>query len=114
MGQAAFGLAVKNYRFGIPGDRGVGIGFDSGIRWIIDLGQAELALAAISRDIGWTEIRWTNMGETTIDHAAWVNRIAAAVKKLEHRLPEPVYTRIDHIWSNFSEGLAALRSPRMR
>lgn len=79
MGQAAFGLGVKNYQFGIPGDRGVGTGFDSGIRWIIDLGQAELALAAISRDIGWTKIRWTNMGETTIDHATWVNRVAAAV-----------------------------------
>ena len=79
IGQLAFGAGVKNYQFGIPGDRGTGIGFDSGIRWTIDLGQAELALAAVSRDIGWTRIKWTTLGDTTIDRVAWVNRVAAAV-----------------------------------
>ena len=79
IGQVAFGLSAKNYRFGIPGDRGTGVGFDSGIRWTIDLGQATLAFAAISRDIGWTKIQWKDLGETTIDRAAWVNRVAAVV-----------------------------------
>ncbi|MFC2108316.1 hypothetical protein ACFLS5_02530 [Candidatus Bipolaricaulota bacterium] len=79
IGQLVLGLGVKSYRFGIPGDRGTGIGLDSGIRWTMDLGQGRLALAAVSRDIGWTEIRWTNMEETTIDRTAWVNRVAAAV-----------------------------------
>ncbi|MFC2105555.1 hypothetical protein ACFLS0_02250 [Candidatus Bipolaricaulota bacterium] len=79
IGQLVLGLGVKSYRFGIPGDRGTGIGLDSGIRWTMDLGQGRLALAAVSRDIGWTEIRWTNMEETTIDRVAWVNRVATAV-----------------------------------
>lgn len=38
------------------------------------------------------------------------HRIAAGVKHLEHRLPEPIYNRIDRLWTNFSEGLSALRS----
>ena len=79
LGQLAFGLGVKNYRFGIPGDRGTGIGFDSGMRWTIDLGQAKLAFAAVSRDMGWTKIQWQDLRDTTIDRVAWVNRGSAAV-----------------------------------
>ena len=79
IGQLAFGLGAKNYRFGIPGDRGTGMGVDAGIRWAIDVGQIKLTLAAMSRDIGWTKIQWTTLDDTTIDRAAWVNRVAAAV-----------------------------------
>lgn len=79
IGSVAFGVGAKIYRFGIPGDRGTGIGFDSGIRWMIELGQTRLELAAVSRDIGWTRIQWTTLGDTTIDHVSWVNRVAAAV-----------------------------------
>jgi uncharacterized protein (TIRG00374 family) len=36
--------------------------------------------------------------------------IAAAVERLETRLPEPAYRRVHRVWTNFAEGLSALRS----
>ena len=36
--------------------------------------------------------------------------LGALIERLEHRLPEPVYRRIDRLWVNFSDGLAAVRS----
>lgn len=36
--------------------------------------------------------------------------LGALIERLEHRLPEPIYRRIDRLWVNFSDGLAAVRS----
>jgi uncharacterized protein (TIRG00374 family) len=38
------------------------------------------------------------------------DRVGSTLQRLEARLPRPVYVRVDRIWTNLSEGLAALRS----
>lgn len=38
------------------------------------------------------------------------DKVGSTLQRLEARLPRPVYVRVDRIWSNLSEGLAALRS----
>ncbi len=78
-GAVALGLGVKGYRFGIPGDSGTGLGLDLGVRCATRLGGSILTLAAVSRDIGWTPIRWGSTGSVTVDRTTWVNRIGVAV-----------------------------------
>jgi len=38
------------------------------------------------------------------------DRVGRLVGRLEAKLPQPVYVRVDRIWANLSEGLSALRS----
>ena len=79
LGPAAIGVGVKSYRFGVPGDSGSGLGFDVGARYAIDLGGPHLTLAVVSRDIGWTSIRWGSLETVAVDRTAWVNRIGVAL-----------------------------------
>jgi len=79
IGSASAGLGLRGYRFGIPGDRGSGLGLDLGVRYAIALGRPTLMLAAVTRDIGWTSIRWGAIETVAVDRVAWVNCIAAAV-----------------------------------
>jgi hypothetical protein len=78
-GSIAVGLGVKGYRFGIPGDRGSGLGFDLGVRCAIGLDGPDLTLAVVSRDIGWTSIQWGVLDAAAVDRVAWVNRFGAAL-----------------------------------
>ena len=78
-GFVAVGLAVKSCQFGIPGDSGSGLGFDVGARYAIELDGPSLTLAAVSRDIGWTSIRWGPLGTIAVDRTAWVNRLGVAL-----------------------------------
>jgi len=75
----AFGVGVKSYQFGIPGDRGSGLGFDAGLRYAAELGRVRMTLAVVSRDIGWTSIRWGSLETVSVDRVAWVNRLGAAL-----------------------------------
>jgi len=38
-----------------------------------------LTLAAVSRDIGWTSIRWGSLETVDVDRTAWVNRVGVAL-----------------------------------
>jgi len=78
-GAVSAGLSVRSYQFGVPGDRGSGLGLDVGARYAIDLGGPTLTVAAVTRDIGWTSIRWGAIEPVAVDRAAWVHRIAVAV-----------------------------------
>ncbi len=79
VGHGAIGLGVRSYRFGIPGDTGSGLGFDAGARYVLDLGGPTATLAIVSRDIGWTPIRWGVGPATVVDRVAWVNRLGLAL-----------------------------------
>lgn len=72
------GVGARYYRFGVPGDHGVGLGLDAGGRFCLSLGQTALTVAAVSRDIGWTSIRWTSLEDVTVDRVSWVNRLGVA------------------------------------
>jgi len=78
-GPVAVGLALKSYQFGVPGDSGSGLGLDVGVRYAIDWGGLTLTLAAVSRDIGWTSIRWGSLETVAVDRTAWVNCLGIAV-----------------------------------
>ncbi len=78
-GPVAVGLAVKSYQFGIPGDSGSGLGLDLGVRCAIELDGLTLTVAAVSRDIGWTSIRWGSLETIDVDRTAWVNRVGVAL-----------------------------------
>jgi len=78
-GPASIGLAIKSYQFGVPGDRGSGLGLDVGARWELAASGLTVTLAAVSRDIGWTSIRWGALETVAVDRAAWVNRLAVAL-----------------------------------
>jgi len=75
----AVGIAVKSYQFGIPGDSGSGLGLDVGARYMIVLGGLRLTMAAVSRDVGWTSIRWSSLETLVVDRVAWVNRLGIAL-----------------------------------
>jgi hypothetical protein len=75
----ALGIGVKSYRFGIPGDSGSGLGLDIGARYAIERNGLMLTLAAVSRDIGWTSIRWGVLETLAVDRTAWVNRLGLAL-----------------------------------
>ena len=79
-GTISAGIGLRSYQFGVPGDRGSGLGFDVGARYAFAVGHSIVALAAVSRDIGWTPIRWGEPGVLSVDRAAWVNRLAVALK----------------------------------
>jgi hypothetical protein len=79
LGSIAFGIGVKSYRFGVPGDSGSGLGFDLGTRYAIDFDGVRLMLAAVSRDIGWAPIRWGFPETVAVDRTAWVNRLGVAL-----------------------------------
>ena len=74
----SIGLGAKAYVFGIPGQRGTGIGFDAGARCIAEWDGISILLGLVSRDIGWTSIRWTSLDVESVDRAAWVTRVGAA------------------------------------
>jgi len=78
-GSVSAGLSVRGYQFGVPGDRGSGLGLDVGARYALDLGGSTLTLAAVSRDIGWTPIRWGATQTLAVDRVAWVSRVAVAL-----------------------------------
>jgi len=75
----AVGIAVKSYQFGIPGDNGSGLGFDVGARYTIGLSGLRLTMAVVSRDVGWTSIRWNSLETLVVDRVAWVNRLGIAL-----------------------------------
>lgn len=76
----AVGVGVKSYRFGVPEDSGSGLGFDVGARYAaIGRSGLRLTLAAVSRDVGWTPIRWDLLETPVIDRVAWVNRLGIAL-----------------------------------
>ena len=78
-GATSIGLAIKSYQFGIPGERGSGLGLDVGARCTLTLHGSTVLLAVVSHDIGWTPIRWSENGLLAVDRAAWVHRLAVAV-----------------------------------
>jgi len=78
--KATAGLAIKSYQFGVPGDRGSGLGLDIGARYTVRLSDATLSFAAVSRDVGWTAIRWGAIETLSVDRTAWVNRMAVAME----------------------------------
>ena len=79
LGDAAAGLGVRSYQFGVPGDRGSGLGLDIGARYVIELSTSCVTIAAVSRDIGWTSIRWGALEIEAVDRVAWVSRIGVAM-----------------------------------
>jgi len=84
-GSASVGVGLRSYQFGVPGDRGSGLGLDVGARYAFAVGHSTVALAVASRDIGWTPIRWGEPDSLVVDRASWVNRLAVAVKvPIEH------------------------------
>jgi len=78
-GPVAAGLGVRSYQFGVPGDRGSGLGFDVGMRYGLELNGLSLVIAAVSRDVGWTPIRWGSLGALVVDRVAWVNRLGVGL-----------------------------------
>jgi hypothetical protein len=79
VGPVGVGVGVKAYRFGVLGDSGSGLGLDVGARYALELEGLCLTLAAVSRDIGWTSIRWGVLETVAVDRAAWVNRLGVAL-----------------------------------
>jgi len=79
-GSLSAGVSIRSYQFGVFGDRGSGLGLDIGVRCAVDLIGAGVVLSAVSRDIGWTEIRWGRTETLAVDRAAWVNRMAVAME----------------------------------
>jgi len=78
-GDASAGAGFKSYQFGIPGDSGSGWGFDLGARLAVRWGAATLRLAVVSRDVGWTSIRWGMVETLAVDRVAWVHRFGLAL-----------------------------------
>jgi len=78
-GAMSVGIAVKRYQFGVPGDHGSGVGLDVGARCALTMDGSTVVLAAVSRDVGWTPIRWGEAKLLAVDRAAWVHRLAVAV-----------------------------------
>lgn len=78
-GPVAVGLALKSYQFGVPGDSGSGLGLDVGVRYALEMNGLGLRLAAVSRDVGWTSIRWGSLETVSVDRSAWVNRLGVAL-----------------------------------
>lgn len=80
----AEGLAVggtgKAYWFQEGANSAFGLGVDLGVRGQLSFEGADVSLALVSQDIGWTAIRWYGPGAPFVDHAAWVTKVGAALR----------------------------------
>jgi hypothetical protein len=79
LGTLSFGIGANAYLFGIPDQRGVGLGLSAGLRYGAELEGTELLVALASKDVGWTNIVWRVLDVEETDFAAWVTRAALAV-----------------------------------
>jgi hypothetical protein len=78
-GSFSLGIGANAYVFGVPDQRGVGLGLDVGCRYGAQIGRTELIVALASKDVGWTNIVWRVLDVEETDFAAWVTRAAFAV-----------------------------------
>ncbi|MBC7092524.1 hypothetical protein H5T53_00695 [Candidatus Bipolaricaulota bacterium] len=79
VGPFSLGITGKLYSFVGRGQSARGIGFDAGGLYRLQVRDAQLCVALVSSDIGWTTIRWDGLGYPAIDHAAWVTRLGMAL-----------------------------------
>lgn len=75
------GATAKIYKFASTTQSADGFGFDGGILIFHRFEEMgfNLTLGFVSRDIGWTAIRWRGPGIDMVDHVAWVNRLGVSV-----------------------------------
>ena len=78
-GSFSLGIGANAYVFGVPDQRGVGLGLDVGCRYGAQIERSELIVALASKDVGWTNIVWRVLDVEETDFAAWVTRAALAV-----------------------------------
>jgi hypothetical protein len=78
-GRFSLGIGANAYVFGVPDQRGVGLGLDVGCRYGAQIERSELIVAFASKDVGWTNIVWRALDVEETDFAAWVTRAAFAV-----------------------------------
>jgi len=78
-GSFSLGMGANAYVFGVPDQRGVGLGLDVGCRYGAQIERSELIVAFASKDVGWTNIVWRALDVEEIDFAAWVTRAAFAI-----------------------------------
>lgn len=78
-GSFSLGMGANAYVFGVPDQRGVGLGLDVGCRYGAQIERSELIVAFASKDVGWTNIVWRALDVEETDFAAWVTRAAFAV-----------------------------------
>lgn len=78
---AQIGISGKLYRFASGLQSAEGLGFDFGALFRVPFEEEgfDLTLGLVSRDIGWSTIRWQGAGVDMIDHVAWVNRLGIAL-----------------------------------
>lgn len=75
----SIGAAAKSYQFGVLGDRGSGLGLDLGARSRLGVEGATVSIGIVTRDVGWTSIRWGALETLAVDRVAWGSRAAVAV-----------------------------------
>jgi hypothetical protein len=75
----SLGIGANAYVFGVPDQRGVGLGLAVGCRYGAQVERSELVVALASKDVGWTNIVWRALDVEEIDFASWVTRAALAV-----------------------------------
>ena len=75
----SFGISGKVYNFASRLQSANGFGFDLGTILRVPLEGMDLTLGLVSRDIGWSVIRWHGVGVPAVDHVAWVTRLGMAL-----------------------------------
>lgn len=80
LGPVSLGGTVKVYSFSARLQTGQGIGFDMGASFRFPLESGALSVSLVTRDIGWSAIRWRGAGAPAVDHAAWVTRVGVALE----------------------------------
>ena len=80
-GRLRLGGAVKLYSFSARTEIARGVGFDLGLLLSWSEGRGAVAVGFVSRDIGWTRIRWRGLGLEVVDAAAWVNQLGLAFRE---------------------------------
>jgi len=78
-GSFSLGMGANAYVFGVPDQRGVGLGLDVGCRYGAQIERSEIVVALASKDVGWTNIVWRALDVEETDFAAWVTRAAFAI-----------------------------------
>ena len=75
----SLGASGKLYSFTYDLQTASGFGVDVGAVFNISLDNLDISLGLVTRDIGWTVIRWHGLVQPEEDHAAWVTRFGTAV-----------------------------------
>jgi len=79
LGGLSIGVTGKVYSFAYNLQTAGGLGVDAGALFNIPLDGLDISLGLVTRDIGWSVIRWHGLAQPEEDHAAWVTRFGTAV-----------------------------------